>query len=200
VIACLKKISRPKLVVGLGNPGLTYKGTRHNAGALAVERLAKNLGFSFRINRSLKSFLATGKTGEVEVLLLLPQTFMNLSGDAVLALKRKKGIPLSHILVVCDDVALPLGSIKIKPKGSDGGHNGLASIIERLGAKDFARLRLGIGCSEKPLDLSAYVLARFHKSEERIVDAMVEQAAQAMEMWVGGTIDKCMNRFNTKKV
>lgn len=188
-----------KLIVGLGNPRLPYGGTRHNIGAEAVERLAKELGLTLCLHRPLKSSLAKGKIGDSDVFLLLPQTFMNLSGDAVLALMKGKRISLNRLLVVCDDVALPLGCLRMRPRGSAGGHRGLASVIEKIGTGDFARLRLGIGSRDNQGDLSDYVLARFEKKEEPEVRKMLKGAVAAIEMWVGAPIDKCMSRFNRTK-
>ncbi len=192
-------IDRIKLIVGLGNPGLSYRHTRHNAGAQAVERLAKKHRLIFRPNRSFKSLVVSGKIEDINVCLALPQTFMNLSGVAVSALLRKKHIALRDILVVCDDVALPLGEIRLKASGSYGGHNGLASVIERLGTKDFSRLRLGVGSGPGDKDLADYVLSGFQKSERTALNGMLDTAVEAIEVWASKGIDKCMNHFNKKQ-
>lgn len=186
-----------KLIVGLGNPGAAYKKTRHNAGALAVEKLAGKNRFLFKRNRSFKSLIASGKIQGESACLALPQTFMNLSGEAVALLMRKKRILPEDILVVCDDAALPLGTFKVKAGGSDGGHNGLASIIEKLGTKDFPRLRLGIGGTQG--DLSDYVLSSFKKDEEPVMREALDKSVEIMETWLAQGIDTCMNRFNRKK-
>ena len=199
MIAVFGLKSKCKVIVGLGNPGEAYKRTRHNAGARAVEKLAKEKRFLFRLSRPLKSLVAVGKIQNREVFFVLPQTFMNLSGNAVLSLVKKKRVLLDHVLIVCDDVALPLGEIKIKSKGSGGGHNGLASVIEKLGTKDFARLRLGIGRGDDRRDLSDYVLSRFTKDEEPVLEKMLDKAVLAIETWVLDGVDKSMNCFNQTK-
>jgi len=190
---------KTKLIVGLGNPGLSYKKTRHNAGAQAVEKLAKEHNFCFRPNRSFKSLIASGRLGVFPVCLALPQTFMNLSGEAVAALVRKKGVSFQDLLVVCDDVALPPGDLKVKLKGGDGGHKGLASIIERLGTRDFPRLRLGVGRDPGGRELADYVLSVFKTDEEPLLHKALDKALEAMECWVAEGIHCCMNRYNTKR-
>jgi PTH1 family peptidyl-tRNA hydrolase len=187
-----------KLIVGLGNPGPAYKHTRHNAGASAVERWAKELGLPLKSHRTLKSLLAQGKREGRVFFLVLPQTYMNLSGEAVAGLARKKHIAPQDILVVYDDVALPLGTLRVRPCGGAGGHHGLVSIIENLGTKDFARLRLGIAGQRRDDDLAAYVLSRFDKDEEGTVKEMTQRAVQAIDMWMGQGVELTMGRFNSK--
>jgi PTH1 family peptidyl-tRNA hydrolase len=188
-----------KLIVGLGNPGLRYRSTRHNVGFLALERLAKKNRFLFKPNRSFKAFIADGKIHGHPVWLAQPQTFMNLSGQAVLALVKRKKAASSDLLIVCDDVALPLGAVKIKAKGSAGGHKGLASIIERLGTKDFSRLRLGIGKDVINKDLSDYVLSTFKKDEIAVLDKVLDEAVAIMEAWIAEGTDSCMSLYNRKQ-
>lgn len=187
-----------KFIVGLGNPGPRYRSTRHNVGFLALERLAKKNRFLFKLNRSFKAFTAEGKIHGHPICLAQPQTFMNLSGQAVLALLKRKKAALGDLLIVCDDVALPLGGVKVKARGSDGGHKGLASIIEKLGTKDFARLKLGIGKDDVNKDLADYVLSPFKKEEKVVLDRVLDEAVEAMEAWICDDIEKCMNRFNKK--
>lgn len=186
-----------KLIIGLGNPGASYKATRHNAGAMAVERLAKKEKLVFKANRSFKSYIATGKLNNEPVCLALPQTFMNLSGEAVEALTKKKRVALQDVLVVYDDVNLLLGRIKAKPKGADGGHHGLANVIEKLGSRDIPRLRLGIGCQGLRGDLTDHVLSRFDKEETGIIEGILEKATEAIKIWALEGMDKCMNACNT---
>lgn len=200
-----------KLIVGLGNPGAAYQHTRHNAGALAVEKLVKAHHSSFRLNRSFKSLLASLKRADGGVVAALPQTYMNLSGEAVAALVRNKGVAPEDLLVVYDDIALPLGQMRLKGSGSAGGHNGVFSVIERLGTKDFARLRLGI--AGVPMragapahaggrvhdDLSGYVLSKFAKEEELLLKGMLEKACEAMETWMQAGLERAMNRYNKKE-
>ena len=190
--------ARAKLIVGLGNPGLSYGLTRHNAGAEAVLNFAKKNKFIFKADRSLKSLIAEKMFQGHAVYLLLPQTFMNLSGEAVLALARKKRIDTAHMLIVCDDVALVPGEIKIKPRGSAGGHHGLASVIEHLGTIEVARLRIGIGRPETGASLSDYVLSPFSKPERLLLKKILRDVPQAFETWILEGIDHCMNRFNGK--
>ncbi len=187
-----------KLIVGLGNPGSAYKGTRHNAGATAVMFLAEKISASFKLERSLEGFAAKGSYSGQPLLLFLPQTFMNLSGEAVAKVLRKKNIAKDDILVVHDEIALSLGDLRLKHSGNSGGHNGLESVIEHLGTKDFARLRLGIGNCGDSCELSDYVLSKFGKEEQAAVERMFEKAVEAIEVWVGCGITAAMNKFNRK--
>jgi PTH1 family peptidyl-tRNA hydrolase len=188
-----------KLIVGLGNPGHRYRGTRHNAGFQAVEKLARKKRFVFKTHRSLKSLIAQGKIQGCPVCLALPQTFMNLSGEALRLLVKKTNAGIEDILIVYDEIALPLGSLKIKAQGSAGGHRGLASVIESLGTRDIARMRLGIAADGERGDLSDYVLSRFGRSEGPVWERVLATAAEAMEVWITEGIDPCMNRFNQAK-
>jgi PTH1 family peptidyl-tRNA hydrolase len=188
-----------KIVIGLGNPGLAYRGTRHNAGATAVGAFAKSHGFVFKSNRSFKSLVAEKKAADPVVLLVLPQTFMNLSGDAVTLVLRNKNIPPEDVLVVYDDVALPLGSLRIRPSGSAGGHNGLASVIDRLKTTEIPRLRIGIGRGDEHVELKGHVLSRFTRVEAPVVRRTIERAADAIDLWISQGIQPCMNSFNTKE-
>jgi len=190
--------ARAKLIVGLGNPGLSYRRTRHNAGAQAVLSFAKKNKFIFKADRSLKSLVAEKMFQGHAVYLALPQTFMNLSGEAVLALTRKKKINTASILIVCDDMAIAPGEIKIKPRGSAGGHNGLASVIEYLSTTEVARLRIGIGRPEAAASLSDYVLSPFSKAERLLLQKVLENVPCVLEAWILEGIDHCMNRFNNK--
>lgn len=184
-----------KLIIGLGNPDPQYSHTRHNTGAQAVRRLAKKNKFVFKMNRSFKSFLAQGKIGGRNVFLLLPQAFMNISGEPVVAFLRKKRIILENILVVYDDVSLPLGELRARARGSAGGHNGLASLILKLETQDFARFRIGIG-GKAYNDLSAYVLSRFSEDEKTVLNETLNRAVEGISMWACDGIDECMRRYN----
>lgn len=187
-----------KLIVGLGNPEAAYSLTRHNAGAQAVRRFAKDNKFSFKKSCSYKSFFAQGKVAGETVVLLLPQTYMNLSGEAIAAYLKKKPLSLKDILVVYDDVALPLGQIRLKAGGSAGGHNGLMNVIERLASEDFARLRIGIG--GKGFDnLSDYVLSKFNADEKMALNKVLDAASGAIKAWISENIDKAMNCYNIKR-
>lgn len=186
------------LIAGLGNPGDRYTRTRHNSGFRAVELLARRRGG--RWGKPARGMTSTRiDVAGSAVMVVEPLTYMNLSGDVVAPLVGKETLPLNRILVVCDDFALPLGSLRMRKAGSDGGHNGLASIIERLNSLDFPRLRLGVGPVPPRVDPAEFVLAEFLPEEEAAVDEMLASAADCMEAWVTGGIDKAMSRFNTRR-
>jgi len=189
-----------KLIVGLGNPGEPYRRTRHNVGARAVEALARRSGVALKNDRFLKSFWACASISGQKSCLAFPQTFMNLSGEAVVLFLKKKKISVKDLLVVSDDASLPLGDLRVRAGGSSGGHNGLQSVIERLGTDEFGRLRLGIGSPPAGFrgDLADYVLERFAAAEEMIVKGMLESALEAMETWLTQGTEACMNIFNRR--
>lgn len=184
-----------KLIVGLGNPGEKYKFTRHNIGADVAKRIAKSNNISLRKRKYLSRF-GEGKIGGEEVNIILPLTYMNLSGRAVGSIVRDKEIALSDILVICDDADLKLGNIRIRPRGSSGGHRGLSSIIENLGSESFPRLRIGIG---KNGDLRNHVLSTFGKDEINKVEEIQEKTAQAVLSWLTKGIVKTMNLYNARE-
>jgi peptidyl-tRNA hydrolase, PTH1 family len=184
--------TRPRLVAGLGNPGREYDRTRHNVGFLVVDELAARAGVRLEENRAWKLRHARTANG---CHLVQPLTFMNLSGEAVAGLARYYRIPASELLVVSDDTALPLGRLRLRPGGSDGGHNGLRSIIEHLDTSDFPRLRFGVG-SAPGSELSSHVLGRFRNDEEPAVEAAVRRAADAVETACAQGLEQAMNRFN----
>ena len=181
-----------KLIVGLGNPGRAYRSTRHNIGADVVKRLARGNNINLRRRRYLSRF-GEGRIGGGQVYIILPETFMNLSGKAVHSVAKDKNVALSDILVVCDDADLELGTIRIRPKGSDGGHRGLRSIIESFGSESFPRLRIGIG---KEKDLTSYVLRSFNKDEARRVKEVEEKSVEAALCWLTKDIAQAMNIYN----
>lgn len=179
-----------KLIVGLGNPGHLYRKTRHNVGFMLLERVAKRIGARFD-KRYCKS-----RISEVnEVILAKPYTFVNLSGKAIKCLLNRLSIAPQEMLVVCDDVALPLGRIRIRRKGSDGGHNGLRSIINEVGTEDFPRLRIGIG-REGIKDLVAFVLGEFSNEEKIILDKVLKVAIEAVECILREGLESAMNKYN----
>ncbi len=182
-----------KLIVGLGNPGSKYVGTRHNAGFDVVDGLAARFGIGMRTEKFHGSFGAGEIRGE-RVVLLEPTTFMNRSGRAVVAAGRFYKLELTDMLVIVDDRALPLGRIRIRANGSAGGHNGLQDIIDRLGSEQWCRLRIGIG--EALGDPSAFVLSRFDEAEKIVMQMARERAADAVECWVVDGTDLAMTRFN----
>lgn len=186
------------LVVFLGNPGLKYENTRHNAGFMTADALAKDKGLS--INRSrYKSLTAEIVLGEEKVLLMKPQTFMNLSGEAVAEAAKFYKIPPEHVLVVSDDVSLPIGKLRIRQKGSAGGHNGLKSIIGLLGSDAFPRIKVGVGAPPHPdYDMADWVLSVFKNQDAVDMEASAKRAAQAVESYIVKGPEKTMNLFNQK--
>jgi len=186
------------LVAGLGNPGDRYTRTRHNLGFRAVELFARRRGA--RWGKPGKGMVSTRlDIAGRDVLIVEPLTYMNLSGDVVAPLVAKESLPHNRVLAVCDDFALPLGSVRLRKAGTDGGHNGLASIIERLGTLDFPRLRLGVGPVPSRVDPAEFVLAEFLPEEEALVDEMLAIAADCIEAWARDGVDKAMSRFNARK-
>lgn len=184
------------IIVGLGNPGKQYELTRHNAGFLFADLLAdKNC---VKINKiQFKAVTASLTLGGVKCLLMKPQTFMNNSGEAVRQAASFYKIPPERILVVFDDISLPCGRLRIRRKGSDGGHNGIKSIIYHLNSDAFPRVKLGVG--EKPhpdYDLADWVLSQFKKDELALLHEAAEKACSAAELIVSGDIDKAMSNFN----
>lgn len=172
------------LVAGLGNPGGEYEGTRHNLGFDVVSKLAEKHRFSFQKERKVKGFLAKGEVEGRALFLLKPVTYMNESGVAVAAALRYFEIPLSHLLVVVDDVAIPLGQMRMREQGSFGGHNGLKSIEAHLGVNSFARLRIGVGKQQEGEDLADYVLGRFSQEEKEKLPEILEGAVRSIELWM----------------
>jgi peptidyl-tRNA hydrolase, PTH1 family len=184
-----------KLVVGLGNPGPKYEGTRHNIGYAVVDYLAAAPGVG-RWRRRFESQVAEAVEASEPVLLIKPETFMNLSGRAVREALDFYKLASADLLVVCDDIALPLGKLRARSKGSDGGQKGLRSIQEMLGTPEYSRLRIGVGSPGEHWDAADYVLSRFKPAERKAVEDAVAQAAQAVLVWVRRGIDACMNQFN----
>ena len=184
-----------KIIVGLGNPGFSYRRTRHNFGFMAVRALAERRGMRFRRARQ-RSTQAEGRIGKEKVVLVRPMTFMNLSGEAVAGVVKYFDCALEDLLVVCDDVSLDLGRMRLRRSGSAGGHKGLTSIIRHLHSQDFARLRLGVGAPPEGMDMMSYVLGVFRRGEWPVVHEVVERAAQTVETWVYHGSDEAMNRFN----
>lgn len=186
-----------RLIVGLGNPGPRYEGTRHNVGFAVVERLAARLGAG-RPRAEGPALVAPVRDGGVELELAQPLTYMNRSGVAVRRLLESRRLGPEALLVIYDDIHLPLGTLRVRPGGSAGGHNGMKSIIAALGTEAFARLRVGIGPS-RPVageDLPGFVLSPFTRSERPLVDAAVEAAADAARVWAAEGVEAAMARFN----
>jgi PTH1 family peptidyl-tRNA hydrolase len=184
-----------KLVVGLGNPGSKYDGTRHNIGFEAVDRLARG-GSGTAFARKFDGLLAEAEIDFRRVLLLKPETFMNLSGRCVRQVVQfYKLDPTADVLVICDDLNLSLGKLRIKPNGSDGGQKGLRDITAQLGSDSYARLRIGIG-ERGPIDAADFVLSRFRTAERPVIDDALIAASQAVAIWIAQGVDAAMNRFN----
>lgn len=185
-----------KLVVGLGNPGSKYQGTRHNVGFMVAALLAQQAGGERPRIRFDAETVEITLAGE-RVLLVCPLTYMNLSGKSVLAARDFYKIPNDSILVVCDDFNLPLGRLRLRPGGSAGGQKGLQNIIQRLGTQQIPRLRLGIGPVPANWNAADFVLGKFTKDQQAEVELMVAEAAEAVRVWCQGGIQAAMNRFNT---
>ena len=187
------------LIVFLGNPGPRYAFTRHNAGFLTADEVEKLL--NVRIDRlRFRALTATAEIGGERVLLMKPQTYMNLSGEAVGQAARFYKIPPEHVLVVSDEVSLPVGSIRIRLKGSAGGHNGLKNIIAHLGTDAFPRIRLGVGSAPHPgYDMADWVLGTFRNEDAEMIRSAAQTAAKACVCFIEKGPDKAMTQYNTKK-
>lgn len=184
-----------RLIVGLGNPGAAYRATRHNAGVMVVQQMAAAAGI--RMRRTVGAAKAgEGRLGRGSVALAIPTTFMNESGRAIQALLAEWPVPPASLLVVCDDVALPFGALRLRASGSDGGHRGLRSIIETIVTDAFPRLRVGIGCEPAPDALDHYVLDPFTREETTSLPDVLEAAAAACTLWCRDGIEAAMNRYN----
>ncbi len=185
------------LIVGLGNPGKSYDRTRHNIGFMTVDKLAQKQGLTLKKRREFSGEIAEGHIGADPVILLKPLTFMNLSGEAVAQVLRYWQIDLSRLIVLVDDVALPLGQLRLRINSGSGGHNGLKSIEACLQTNRYARLRIGVGDREQG-DLSSHVLGRFSAEEEKLVPDVLERAVQAVEIWLDKGLTSAMNFANPK--
>lgn len=184
------------LIVFLGNPGPRYEMTRHNAGFMAADAMAKEL--NIRINKvRFKALTAACEIGGTSVLLMKPQTFMNLSGDAVSQAAGFYKIPPERVMVVSDEVRLPIGKLRIRTRGSDGGHNGLKDIIAKLGTDAFPRIRIGVGAPPHPdYDMADWVLSSFKNRDAEDMLAAAARAAQAAQCYITQGAERAMNRFN----
>jgi peptidyl-tRNA hydrolase, PTH1 family len=186
------------LVVGLGNPGPEYDKTRHNIGFMVVDALAKTHGsnFSKEARKQGKALLVETTIAEKRVLLAKPQTYMNLSGEAVTGLLMFYKIPFVNLLVVCDDLDLPLGTLRIRPTGGSGGQNGLKNITQHLAGPDYPRMRLGIGRPPGKMEAAAYVLQPFAAKEEILVIETIDRAVKAVDTWLRQGLELAMTRHN----
>lgn len=185
-----------KLIVGLGNPDAKYRNTRHNVGFMVLDRLAERLGVAFDREKFHGAIAEVVQPGR-KLLLLKPMTYMNRSGTSVAAAARNRvNEPEDDLLVITDDVNLPLGRLRLRARGSAGGHNGLKSVIEHLGTQDFPRLRIGVGAADSRADLSDHVLGKFAPDELDTVRDAVERAANAALRFIDQGLEKAMNEFN----
>jgi PTH1 family peptidyl-tRNA hydrolase len=183
-----------KLIVGLGNPGAQYKGTRHNIGFAVIDEIARRAAIGFE-SAPAEAVIAKWRRPEGGALLAKPLTFMNLSGQAVGEIARYFKVDVPDLLIVVDEAQLPLGKLRARARGSAGGHNGLKSVIAHLG-DDFSRLRIGVGRGGQQRDLADHVLSRFEKDEAAEVERMTTRAADAAEMFITSGIEAVMNAFN----
>ena len=185
----------PKYVIGLGNPGRRYQGTRHNVGFMVLAALRQRWEFG-RARSRFHGRIWNGRIGSTQLTLLAPQTYMNESGRAAAELVAFYKAKPASLLVVLDDLALPPGKLRARARGSAGGHKGLADIARALGGADVARLRVGIGSPPESMDAVAWVLSRFDESEKAVMSEAVQRAADAVAEWAGKGIAEVMNRYN----
>lgn len=184
-----------RALVGLGNPGGGYSQTRHNVGFMVLDRLRERWGWPpFRAKG--KAELVSGRFDDFQVHLLKPMTYMNLSGQAVAALRRQTPLQPQDCMCIVDEFALPLGKLRLRASGSAGGHNGLKSLIADLGSQDFPRLRLGIGPVPEGWDPADFVLGRFASSEKETLETMLERSCDCVELWLRQGLPAAMNRYN----
>lgn len=184
------------IVAFLGNPGLKYNGTRHNAGFMAADAMEKKLGVSINKMR-FKALTQTVDISGKKVLLMKPQTYMNLSGDAIAQAANFYKVPPERVIVVSDETALPIGRLRIRRGGSAGGHNGLKSVIARLGTDQFPRIRLGVGDKPHPdYDMADWVLSAFKGQDAADMELVAKKAADAVECYITEGADRAMNKFN----
>ena len=185
------------LVVGLGNPGAEYAQTRHNAGFLLVEQLAERWRSKWELERRFQARLAKAEQDGRRVLLVQPQTFMNLSGEAVAAVSGYYRVPPGQVLVAVDDADLPLGEIRLRPGGSCGGHHGLESVEQHLATREYPRLRIGIGRRDPAVrEITGHVLGKFGVEEKELFAQVLAQASAQTECWLGVGIQKAMSQYN----
>ena len=186
-----------KIIVGLGNPGISYRMTRHNIGFLAVDRLAKVNSTTIRTKR-FKSHFGTGWIDSQQVILIKPMTFMNRSGEAVRRVADFFHLTMEDLIVLHDDLDLPFGRLRFKQRGGDGGHQGVRSIIEKMGGNNFLRLKIGIGRPRQGMDPADYVLGLFDKNEQSQLDQILSEAAEAVKVMLLEGLEKAMNQFQKK--
>lgn len=185
------------IIVGLGNPSKEYDKTRHNAGFEVIDVLAEKLNVAVTVKKH-KALCAKGMVGEDQVILAKPQTYMNLSGESVRALADFYKVPCEKIIIIYDDISLAEGKLRIRLKGSAGGHNGIKSIISHLGTQEFPRIKIGVGEKTEGMDLADYVLGRFSREQQELMNAAFQEAAEAVFMMIKDGFSSAMNRYNSK--
>lgn len=184
-----------KVIVGLGNPGFKYKNTRHNIGFTVIDELSKRLHVPVKKNK-FHAVYGIGLSGNEKVALLQPLTYMNASGEAVRPFLDYYQVPAEDMIIIYDDLDLPTGKIRLRPKGGTGGHNGMKSLVAHLGTKEFKRIRIGINHPDEDHDIIDYVLRPFSRKEKTLVRNAVEQAASACEKWLTTPFPEVMNEYN----
>jgi PTH1 family peptidyl-tRNA hydrolase len=185
----------PFLLVGLGNPGREYRGNRHNVGFMAIDRLCED--FAIKIGKvQSKALIGNGLWEGRKIIVAKPQTYMNLSGDAIGSLLRYYKVPLDQLLVAHDDLDLPVGTLRLRPGGGSAGQKGIASTIEKVGTQQFPRLRIGIGRPPGQMDAAAYVLQDFSKSDQELLQPTLDRAVDAIKTFILYGLDTAMNQFN----
>ena len=187
-----------KLIVGLGNPGKEYENTRHNSGFCVMDAIAKECNVEIN-QKKFKALVAQTRIGKESVLLMKPQTYMNLSGEALIQAVNFYHIDIKDILVIYDDLDLPVGKIRLREKGSAGGHNGIKNIIANLGSSVFPRIKVGVGEKPKGYDLADYVLGKFSKEDRVLMEEGYDLACEASALIMQGAINQAMNEYNQKK-
>ena len=184
-----------KVIVGLGNPGAQYENTPHSVGFEAVDRIAASIGANWELKKSFNALMARGPFAGLPVMLVKPQTYMNLSGEAVAPIVKYNNATAADLLVILDDIDLPVGRMRVRKNGSCGGHNGIRNIIERLGTPEFARLKLGVGKDRS--NVIAHVLGKFDPASRKVMDSVVEESVKAAEAILRQGPDRAMNAFNS---
>lgn len=193
-----RKEIKMKLIVGLGNPGREYVNTRHNAGFYVVEKLAYELGEDIS-ERKYKGVFARVRIGNEKAIILEPLTYMNNSGESVRAFMDYFKIDASDVIVIYDDINLEPGNLRIRLRGSAGGHNGIKSLIAHMGTSDFPRIKVGVGEKPVKIDLADHVLGHFNDEDKKLLDEAASDAIEAIKLMVAGEYDMAMNRYNVKK-
>lgn len=184
------------IIAGLGNPEKKYDGTRHNMGFRLADAIAEKYNFDYNLDKPHKGIIAKGSVSGEKVILAKPVTYMNLSGECLRALSDYYKVPPENVLVLYDDISMPPGKIRIRKKGSAGGHNGIKSIISHLGTENFPRIKFGVGEQPKGMDLADYVLGHFSKADELIIADSIDKVCEAVEVLLSEGIDSAMNKYN----